>query len=103
MNVRWRIWLVLFCIVAMLFTTTAEVSHFHDLSFTNAPFSKPASKKTTDSCLLCNGLHAPAIASYVVAIGLKITFAGKALPLVFHPRIPLQSFSLFIRPPPNLA
>ena len=103
MALRWKTWLVLVCVVVVMFTTGVEVSHFHDDALPSAPFSKPLSKSSGTHCLLCSSMHLPAISSSVVVLGTTSIFYAAAVPAIPTSPTRLEAFGLFVRPPPSMA
>ncbi len=98
---RWSNWLVVFFALVMLLVTSVEVSHFHNDAAHVAP--KPLSKKSSDSCLICNALHAPALSASANILHTHTFYTAEAIPSVLHDVPRLEAFGLFVRPPPIAA
>jgi hypothetical protein len=90
-------------VLVVLFASSAEASHFHNDLQPSQPLSKPLSKKTSGTCLLCSGLHAPALSALVLVFGITIATSAEAIPTVRENFTRLKDFGLFVRPPPTLA
>ena len=103
MTLRWRSRLVVLCAAVILFATSVEASHFHRDADSDAPLSKPFSKKTGNSCLICSALHAPALSAAGTVFGAAIATMAEAIPATPENPTRLKAFGLFVRPPPNMA
>jgi hypothetical protein len=103
MTVRWKVWLVVLCAAVVFLSTSVEATHFHNDAFTNAPLSKPFSKKTNDVCLLCNSVHSTLPSATVTIVAREIHFANEAVPAAPNNPTRLVDFVLLVRPPPTLA
>jgi hypothetical protein len=87
----------------MFFATAVEASHFHTESLPDSPLSKPISKKTGGTCLICNALHAPALSTSVAVFGVAVALSAQAVPACPHRAVRSSAFDLYVRPPPTLA
>jgi hypothetical protein len=95
-------WLAALCIAMLLLSTTAQAVHFCELSLSGERVfqsSQPASPNSA-VCLICVMAHSAAAA--VLVIVFSPTFRKRArvsVPQV-RPRLFLESFQLYVRPPP---
>ena len=95
-------WLAGLCIAMLLLSTTAQAVHFCELSIAGelgVSQSQPASPNGA-VCLICLMAHSTAAA--VLLVVFSPTFRRRArasVPLV-RPKLFLEAFQLYVRPPP---
>jgi hypothetical protein len=84
-------WMAGFCLLIMLFASSAEAAHLHALGST-AVKAAP--------CVLCISAHSTAPATPVLTLPTLLVVESVSAP--FLERVPYEAFrlALFIRPPP---
>ncbi len=97
-------WLAGLCIAMLLLSTTAQAVHFCELTVSGERVvvqSRPASPNSA-ICLVCLMAHSATAA--VLAVVFSPTFRKRARASVpqVRPRLFLQSFQLYVRPPPAI-
>jgi hypothetical protein len=98
----WTTWLAGLCIAMLLLSTTAQAIDFCELCATGEQgvFQFQPAAPNSSVCLIC--LLAHSTAAVVLAIVLSPTFRKRArasVPLV-RPKLFLETFQLYVRPPP---
>jgi hypothetical protein len=95
-------WLAGLCIAMLLLSTTAQAIHFCELSAPGervAFQSRPASPNSA-ICLICLMAHSAAAAVLVVVFSPTFRKRTRASVPQVRPRLFLESFQLYVRPPP---
>jgi len=97
-----RTWLASLCLVMLLLSTTAQVVHFCELGVPSdraALQSRPVSPNNA-VCLIC--LMAYSAAAVLLLVSFSPTFRKRPRASVgqARPRLFLESFQLYVRPPP---
>jgi hypothetical protein len=97
-------WLAGLCIAMLLLSTTAQAIHCCDL---NAPservaFQSPQASPNSAICLICLMAHSAAAAVLVVVFSPTFRKRARASVPQVRPKLFLESFQLYVRPPPAI-
>ena len=92
-----KIWLVAFAAVLVLFVTSVEVMHTH----TERHVSGQHSKKSSDTCLICNAAHSPSVVTQVLSCPAPVLVEETVFSFHADPRSRLTALRLYVRPPPS--
>jgi hypothetical protein len=98
----WAPWLAGLCVAMLLVSTTVQATHFCELSSAGAQEafrSQPASPSSA-VCLICLMAHSAATALLVVVFSPTFRKRVRATVSQVRPRLLLESFQLYVRPPP---
>ena len=97
-------WLARLCLAVLLLSTTAQTVHFCDLSISSDRAilqSRPVSH-TNAVCLICMMAYSAAAAVLLVSFSPTFRKRGRASVPQARPRLFLESFQLYVRPPPAI-
>ena len=101
----WATWLAGLCIAMLLLSTTAQAVHFCELNVASERLlfqsQQPASPNSA-VCLICLMAHSAAAAVLVVVFSPTFRKRARATVPRVRPRLFLESFQLYVRPPPAI-
>jgi hypothetical protein len=98
------VWLAGLCIAMLLLSTTAQAVHFCELSVSGERVlirARPASPNSA-ICLICLMAHSAAAAVLTVVFSPTFRKRTRATVPQVRPRLFLESFQLYVRPPPAI-
>jgi hypothetical protein len=97
-------WLVSLCIGMLLLSTTAQAIHCCDLNAPSerAALGSPQSSPNSAICLICLMAHSAAAAVLLVMFSPTFRKRDRASVPQVRPRLFLESFQLYVRPPPAI-
>jgi hypothetical protein len=98
------IWMAALCIAMLLLSTTAQAVHFCELTVSGERVfqsSQPASPNSA-VCLICLMAHSAATAILVIVFSPTFRKRTRASVPQVRPRLFLESFQLYVRPPPAI-
>jgi len=98
----WTTWLAGLCIAMLLLSTTAQAVHFCELSISGerAVFQSRSASPNSAVCLICLMAHSAAAAVLVLVFSPTFRKRTRASVRQVRPRLFLESFQLYVRPPP---
>jgi hypothetical protein len=95
-------WLVYLCVALLMITTVAQAAHFCGALSTDLNHGTQLRADSANSTLCLTCLMAQSAAALLLAITFTSVLRRRVpvSPLQIHPRALLESFQLYVRPPP---